>query len=452
MMKKLLLILILPLLSNGQSFEHGSFANRSERHTNTDFRKFQTNFSHDSSRDQAHLSAIATPVVGLRLDRLVEVNFSGDQLSYKRDLTYDVNGNEVLKTIYQWDTASDSFVPSQKLESIFNENGDPTLYTYYNWDTDTNGYVNYIKITFTYVENGRTILAQIWDANANSYVNNNKDVVTEDGYVETTITQSWNTDTEVYVDSYKKVITYDENNRILDTDFYSWDSETVSFLPYSRNVYTYDENEMTYLIQTLNADTGDYINISQENTTYDLNGNITLIETTAFDNDGVIAYYNQSGYAYDENGHMAYSLFPKYDSESSSFIPSFKTEYSTVLDSDTKLNRMGISYEYNNTISGLWDPFEGEAVQSFFYYTKLDPLSAEDLVDQHFSVYPNPAKDFLFIDSTSIERATIYTILGKEVLDVRGQNKLDIAPLSKGVYFINVSDGKKASTKKFIKN
>lgn len=63
----------------------------------------------------------------------------------------------------------------------------------------------------------------------------------------------------------KKVITYDENNRILDTDFYSWDSETVSFLPYSRNVYTYDENEMTYLIQTLNADTGDYINISQEN-------------------------------------------------------------------------------------------------------------------------------------------------------------------------------------------
>ncbi len=113
---------------------------------------------------------------------------------------------------------------------------------------------------------------------------------------------------------------------------------------------------------------------------------------------------------------------------------------------------MGISYEYNNTISGLWDPFEGEAVQSFFYYTKLDPLSAGDLVDQHFSVYPNPAKDFLFIDSTSIERATIYTILGKEVLDVRGQNKLDIAPLSKGVYFINVSDGKKASTKKFIKN
>ena len=57
MMKKLLLILILPLLSNGQSFEHGSFANRSERHTNTDFRKFQTNFSHDSSRDQAHLSS-----------------------------------------------------------------------------------------------------------------------------------------------------------------------------------------------------------------------------------------------------------------------------------------------------------------------------------------------------------------------------------------------------------
>ena len=445
MMKKLLLILILPLLSNGQSLERGSLANRSE------LPRTETNFSHDSSRDQAHLSAIATPVVGLRLDRLVEVDFFGDQLSYKRDLTYDVNGNEVLKTIYQWDTASDSFVPSQKLESIFNENGDPTLYTYSNWDTETNGFVNYLKITFTYVENGMTILAQIWDANANSYVNNAKEEVTEDGYVKTTITQHWNTDTEVYVDSYKKVITYDENNRILDTDFYSWDSETVSFLPYSRNVYTYDENEMTYLIQTLNADTGDYINISQENTTYDLNGNITLIETTAFDNDGVIAYYNQSGYAYDENGHMAYSLFPNYDSESSSFIPGFKTEYSTVLDSDTKLDRMGTSYEYN-TSSGEWDPFVGEEVQSFFYYTKLDAMSAEVIEEAHFSVYPNPAKDSLFIHGATIERATIYNILGKEVFKINNQNKLDISPLSKGVYFINVSDGVKASTKKFIKN
>ena len=208
---------------------------------------------------------------------------------------------------------------------------------------------------------------------------------------------------------------------------------------------------MTYLTQTLNADTGDYINIFQENTTYDLNGNITLIETTAFDNDGVIAYYNQSGYYYEENGHMAYSLFPNYDSESSSFIPGFKTEYSTVLDGDTKLDRMGTSYEYN-TSSGQWDSFVGEEVQSFFYYTKLDAMSAEVIEEAHFSVYPNPAKDFLFINCATIERATIYNILGKEVFKINNQNKLDISPLSKGVYFINVSDGVKASTKKFIKN
>ena len=445
MMKKLLLILMLPLLNNGQSLEHGSLANRSE------LPRTETNFSHDSSRFQGRLSATATAVVGLQLDRLVEVDFFGDQISYKRDLTYDVNGNEVLKTIYQWDTASDSFVPSQKLESIFNENGDPTLYTYSNWDTETNGYLNYFKITFTYVENGMTILVQIWDANANSYVNNAKEEVTEDGYVETSITQNWNSDTEVYMVSYKKVITYDENDRILNTYFYFWDLETVSFLPNGRNEYTYNENEMTYITQASDADTGGYITLSQENTTYDLNGNITLFETTAFDNDGVIVYYKQSGYYYEENGHMAYSLFPNYDSESSSFIPGFKTEYSTVLDTDTKLDRMGTSYKYN-TISGLWDPFVGEEVQSFFYYTKLDAMSAEVIEEAHFSVYPNPAKDSLFIHGATIERATIYNILGKEVFKINNQNKLDISPLSKGVYFINVSDGVKASTKKFIKN
>jgi len=68
-----------------------------------------------------------------------------------------------------------------------------------------------------------------------------------------------------------------------------------------------------------------------------------------------------------------------------------------------------------------------------------------------FSVYPNPAEELLHIDSSYVESAIIYNITGEKVLEVNDQNRINVSSLSKGVYFIKVSDGINASTKKFIK-
>ena len=67
-------------------------------------------------------------------------------------------------------------------------------------------------------------------------------------------------------------------------------------------------------------------------------------------------------------------------------------------------------------------------------------------------IYPNPVKNMLTIDGLVVKDVVIYSVLGKVVLKMSNQNTIDVSSLSKGVYFIKVSDGINASTKKFIKD
>ena len=70
----------------------------------------------------------------------------------------------------------------------------------------------------------------------------------------------------------------------------------------------------------------------------------------------------------------------------------------------------------------------------------------------NFKFFPNPTKNYLYINNLNISNISIYGILGKELIKVSSKNRIDVSSLSKGVYFIKVSDGINTSTKKFIKN
>mgnify|MGYP001027054689 FL=1 len=68
------------------------------------------------------------------------------------------------------------------------------------------------------------------------------------------------------------------------------------------------------------------------------------------------------------------------------------------------------------------------------------------------TIYPNPVRNILTIDGVIVKDVVIYSIYGKEVLNISNQNNVDVSTLSKGIYFIKVSDGINSSTKQFIKN
>ena len=76
--------------------------------------------------------------------------------------------------------------------------------------------------------------------------------------------------------------------------------------------------------------------------------------------------------------------------------------------------------------------------------------STNDFSKDLFSIYPNPTKEYLNIDCSSLESVSVYNILGKELIK-ETSNRINVRSLSNGVYFIKVSDGINSSTKKFIK-
>lgn len=77
-----------------------------------------------------------------------------------------------------------------------------------------------------------------------------------------------------------------------------------------------------------------------------------------------------------------------------------------------------------------------------------------ELDNSVFVIYPNPAKNFVTVESTSILHYEIYNSIGEKVAIGtinEKQNQIDISNLSKGVYIIQLNDGKTKGVKRIIK-
>ncbi|GGE44200.1 T9SS type A sorting domain-containing protein [Psychroflexus planctonicus] len=83
-------------------------------------------------------------------------------------------------------------------------------------------------------------------------------------------------------------------------------------------------------------------------------------------------------------------------------------------------------------------------------------LSNENFEEIEFSIYPNPAKDLLHMESqkNKIEQITIYNLNGKQVLNsTYNENQpIDISNLAKGMYLVKVKTENGSLTKKLIKD
>ncbi|MGJ8744290.1 LamG-like jellyroll fold domain-containing protein [Polaribacter sp.] len=81
-------------------------------------------------------------------------------------------------------------------------------------------------------------------------------------------------------------------------------------------------------------------------------------------------------------------------------------------------------------------------------------LSADNvLVENKFSIYPNPVASILNISINSeVKKVIIYNLQGQKILESKS-DKIDVSHFFKGIYLLQViSKNNKTSTKKFIKN
>jgi len=92
--------------------------------------------------------------------------------------------------------------------------------------------------------------------------------------------------------------------------------------------------------------------------------------------------------------------------------------------------------------------FNGEKTDVQLISNSLD---VEKLNENSISIYPNPAHDFIHINSAeAIQKIQVYNISGSKMLMTENQNTLNISNLEKGIYFIQVCTAKQSKTMKFI--
>jgi hypothetical protein len=84
-------------------------------------------------------------------------------------------------------------------------------------------------------------------------------------------------------------------------------------------------------------------------------------------------------------------------------------------------------------------------------------LSAEDFIleDNNLSIYPNPAKDRIYISSnTAIDKILVYNIFGQMMYKSSKKDNsiiVDISNFAKGIYLVKVFSKNEITTKKIIK-
>ena len=78
-------------------------------------------------------------------------------------------------------------------------------------------------------------------------------------------------------------------------------------------------------------------------------------------------------------------------------------------------------------------------------------LSVSNSVKESFKIYPNPASDFVMIETKDdIKNINIYSISGQKVLNTQDK-KINIQSLKSGIYLVEIKTVQSTTTHKIIK-
>ena len=118
--------------------------------------------------------------------------------------------------------------------------------------------------------------------------------------------------------------------------------------------------------------------------------------------------------------------------------------------SETSSTPVGYSLEYDETLMfwvGVIDDTPGDFSQGTFI------LSNTKSKIEGFNLYPNPvSKGYVNISSRSNGpmQVAVYDVLGKQVIRIVLDKRLDVSSLNMGVYIIEVKQNDASVTKKLI--
>ena len=244
----------------------------------------------------------------------------------------------------------------------------------------------------------------------------------------------------------------------------------LEFSPYSVDLSAY-EGMTVYIAFVLEQNDGDYwfidnVNlVNQYATAPDpvvnpnpANGatNVDLAQDTDYNGDTVIDAAD-AAYTFTWDDASTGDAPTGYTFNLDTVNPPVATSFN--VSSNSGFTIYGLSYSETYYWQIVANNAGGDAVNStvWSFTTEADPaLSVDDESLNLFSVYPNPIKDNVKINtSLTIDSVEIHNQLGQRVMDIKGNtlidNTIDISSLNTGVYFLSISAEGKSQSIKIIK-
>lgn len=152
-----------------------------------------------------------------------------------------------------------------------------------------------------------------------------------------------------------------------------------------------------------------------------------------------VAYNNNAGWtSYDYMGDIFRTT------QNGNFNSTGWEEFRHIVPSGYNFVRMRlVVYQNGNEYLGFDD-----------FQIEMQALSNDKNIIDGFTFGPNPTKGALKLKANTIlDRATIYNILGKELINVNGNSKemsLDLSQFSRGIYLVRVQSGETTQTIRIV--
>lgn len=391
-------------------------------------------------------------------NNILSDTYIGMAMDSRYEYTYDENSN-VLSTT-RLNNYTGQWVGETKTENTYNERNQLVDQVYYKnqgqWQALSKSTCYYNPSDYLIKIRRSNFSNSGWVDGINSsyiYDSNNNHILT--------------VDSSSSGPSSKTEYTYDQRNNNLSRIDYN---RSIEGWIYNRKTeYTYDENNNTLSTIVFMYYESDWMEITRTENTYDANNNCTSItkptrrQEWTFDTNGNCltetystkeqgetdwTYTARHSYTYDENNNKTLDILTQYYDDI--WNNNMKSEY--IYDYSFSNEDLILPKDYfkmNNMLttvkSSTWGIYNWSSpYSSYYYYSKHNTISIDKIpINNIIKVYPNPAQDYISFSLPGNELYTVklYNSNGASVLEtrIRGNNRIDISILTKGLYFYKIS-------------
>lgn len=354
--------------------------------------------------------------------------------TYRRAMTFDSNSNLTNSMIQDW--ISGAWVNYSQEVNTFDIHNNLSTSIYQTWNSGA--WKNNSEQVFTYDSNNNLINKTTYVWNGSSWGISAQYLYTYDSNNNQTthIYQNWNGSS--WNNNNQSFSTYDSNNhRILYVSQIwngtSWDND-------KKMTSTYNVNNLTDSLRQYWA-ASQWLNTTKQMNTYDVNNNRTLSLNLNWNGSSWVNM-NQYLMTYDASGNNLSNFYQTWVSNNWSTATKIKYTY----DAD---NFMKTKVRLNYNTFG----FLGNGDSANYYFHTVVGLNELSKKENTITLYPNPSKGVVTIKSSKkIITIEVFNNLGVLVSkpDFKDDHTIDLSDLSKGLYFIKMSDNNVISTKPMI--